>query len=158
MAMTRSPPVPSPRGTHALTEGADGLAKPSARRDRRGLDARSGGSVAFGLRNARIGASDAGTLTISNTGSVAATFTLDGAVDQNALTRQLQVRASVSVAGGDERPLYEGPLAGFPALSAGRVEPGQAARFDFGVILPSTGSAAGDNALQGLTAGATFTW
>jgi hypothetical protein len=55
--------------------------------------------------------------------------------------------------------LYDGSLVGFSSASLGTfAASGDSHTFYFHVSFPSTGTDAGDNVLQGLSASTTFTW
>jgi hypothetical protein len=120
---------------------------------------RSGSGVVFDLSNAKIGQEAAGSVTIDNTGTLEGAYTLEGAV-AGSLAPSLQLRIYKNTDNAAGSLLYSGTLAGFTsALDLGKLAAKTgSATFYFHVTLPSTGSDAGDNALQGKSASVSFTW
>jgi hypothetical protein len=121
---------------------------------------RSGSGAILSAGNMKIGDTATGSVTITNTGSLAATYTLDGAVTGDAsLAGQLNLKIYAdndNVAGSK---IYDGALNGVSALSLGNFAATSGSHvYYFHVALPSTGTDAGDNLLQGKTATASFTW
>ena len=114
---------------------------------------RSGSGAFLSFRNVPIGATQTRRVTIANEGSGAGELVLSASVRSNPLSRRLRLAISVG-----RRPVYRGSLAGFDAVRAGRIAPGEARTFVFRLSLPATGSAARDNALQGETVAAAFSW
>jgi hypothetical protein len=103
--------------------------------------ARTGSGVLFDLSNAKIGQEATGSVTINNTGTLAGAYTLSGTPYTGS-------------------PIYDGTLAGFTSsldLGTFAATTGTAT-FYFHVTLPTTGTDAGDNALQGKSAAVSFTW
>ena len=115
--------------------------------------ARAGSGSFLSFRNLGIGATRTGRLTIVNEGTGAGELVLSASIRSNPLSRHLRL---VVVVGG--RTVYRGSLAVFGSARGGRLEQGAARTFVFRVSLPSTGSAARDDALQGETVDASFRW
>jgi spore coat-associated protein N len=106
-------------------------------------------------RNLAPGHRVAGVVTITNTGTLAGSFTLTAVTKRSRLLAsrlRLRVRERKR---GRQRSVYAGSLAGFRGAKLGRIGPGRARTFHFDVVLPSTGD---DNRLQGLRTSADFTW
>jgi hypothetical protein len=107
----------------------------------------------------KIGDSATGSVTISNTGSLAGAYTLTGSgsgssVLANQLT--LKIYADVDNSG---TPVYDGSLGGFSSVSLGTFAATTGSHaYYFHVTLPTTGADTTDNAFQGLSATETFTW
>jgi hypothetical protein len=118
---------------------------------------RSGSGAIFNASAMKIGDSLSGSVTITNTGNLAGVYTLSGSGSGSAaLSGQLNLKVYKDTDGGTA--LYDGSLAGFSSASLGTFSAGDAHTFYFHVSFPTTGSDAGDNALQGLSASETFTW
>jgi spore coat-associated protein N len=119
---------------------------------------RSGSGAIFSASAMKIGDSATGSVTITNTGSLAGAYTLAGSASGSAaLSNQLNLKVYADVDGGSA--LYDGSLGGFSSASLGTFAANSGAHtYYFHVSLPTTGSDAGDNALQGLSASETFTW
>jgi hypothetical protein len=120
---------------------------------------RSGTGVVFDLSNAKIGQEAGGSVTIDNTGTLDGAYELDGVVS-GALASSLQLKIYKDTDNAAGSQLYSGTLAGFTSsvdLGTLAAKTGTAT-FYFHVTLPSTGSDAGDNALQGKSAAVSFTW
>jgi spore coat-associated protein N len=119
---------------------------------------RSGSGAIFNSAAMKIGDSVTGSVTITNTGTLAGAYTLTGTSSGNAaLGSQLNLKIYKDVDGGTA--LYNGSLSGFTTAALGTfTASGDAHTFYFHVSFPSTGTDAGDNLLQGLSAGTTFTW
>ena len=120
--------------------------------------ARSGSGAIFSAAALKIGDTATGSVTINNTGTLAGAYTLAGSTSgSSALASQLNLKVYKDADGGTA--LYDGSLSGFSSASLGTFAAnGDSHTFYFHVSLPSTGSDAGDNALQGLSATTTFTW
>lgn len=124
---------------------------------------RSGSGAVLSASALKIGHASTGSVTISNTGSLAADYTLAGSASGNAALRDaLQLVVYKDADADAEAKLYEGALSGFSSAALGTFaaagETGDAHTFYFHVTLPTTGTDAGDNAFQGVTASASFTW
>jgi predicted ribosomally synthesized peptide with SipW-like signal peptide len=121
--------------------------------------ARSGSGVVFDLSNAKIGEEATGSVTIENTGTLEGAYSLEGAV-AGSLAPSLQLKIYKNTDNAAGSLLYSGTLAGFTsAVDLGRLAAKTgSATYYFHVTLPSTGSDAGDNALQGKSASVSFTW
>jgi hypothetical protein len=119
---------------------------------------RTGSGAIFSASAMKIGDTATGSVTINNTGTLAGAYTLTGSTSGNsALASQLTLKVYKDVDGGTA--IYDGSLGGFSSASLGTFAAnGDSHIFYFHVSLPSTGTDAGDNALQGLSANATFTW
>jgi spore coat-associated protein N len=119
---------------------------------------RSGSGAIFTSAAMKIGDTATGSVTITNTGSLAGAYTLAGSSSGTAaLANQLHLTLYKDVDGGTA--IYDGSLGGFSSVSLGTFSAnGDAHTFYFHVSLPTTGSNAGDNALQGLSADESFTW
>jgi hypothetical protein len=99
-----------------------------------------------------------GSLTISNTGTLAGSFTLSGRVRGSALLARTLVLSVREHTHGAESVVYSGSLAGLRAVKLGVIGPGHARHFRFAVTFRSAGSHAGDRVFQGLRTTADFTW
>ena|SRR5579871_3285367 len=119
----------------------------------------------FQVNNAIVGTTATGSITIEDTGTIAAHFTMTGSVDTGssgalAGALSMQVYADTDMSPGAE--IYNGTIAGFSSLDLGVFNPyntpGDRHTYYFHVALPSTGTNSGDNALQGQSMSATFTW
>jgi hypothetical protein len=120
---------------------------------------RSGSGAIFSAAALKIGDTATGSVAITNTGSLAGVYTLDGAISGNAvLANQLALKIYKD-ADATGTPIYDGALSGVSSLALGTfAASGGAHTYYFHVSFPSTGTDAGDNALQGLSTSATFTW
>jgi hypothetical protein len=107
----------------------------------------------------KIGDTATGSVTITNTGTLAGAYTLTGSSSGSAaLANQLHLTIYKDT-DGSGTPVYDNSLGGFSSASLGTFAATNGAHtFYFHVSLPSTGSNAGDNALQGLSADESFTW
>ena len=119
---------------------------------------RSGSGAIFSLSAMKIGDSASGSVTITNSGTLAGAYTLAGSASgSSTLTGQLQLTIYKDTDGGT--PVYSGTLGGFSSASLGTFAAnGDSHTFYFHVSLPSAGSDAADNAYQGLSASESFTW
>jgi len=118
---------------------------------------RSGSGAIFSSAAMKIGQTATGSVTITNTGSLAGAYTLSGSsLGSAALAAQLHLTLYKDTDGGTA--IYDGPLGSFSASLGTFAASGDAHTFYFHVSLPTTGSDAGDNALQGLSADESFTW
>jgi spore coat-associated protein N len=119
---------------------------------------RSGSGAIFNASAMKIGDSLSGSVTITNTGTLPGAYTLSGSASgSSVLANQLNLKVYKDADGGTA--LYDGSLGGFSSASLGTFAAnGDAHTFYFHVSFPSTGTDAGDNVLQGLSASATFTW
>jgi spore coat-associated protein N len=120
---------------------------------------RSGSGAIFSASGMKIGDVVDGSVTITNTGSLAGAYTLAGSNSGSAaLAGQLQLKIYKDTDNSGS-PVYSGSLAGFSSGSLGTfAASGDAHTFYFHVSLPSAGSDAADNAFQGLSTSETFTW
>ncbi|HMC69422.1 MAG TPA: hypothetical protein VKJ07_09730, partial [Mycobacteriales bacterium] len=92
-----------------------------------------------------------------NTGTLAGAYTLTGSSSGSApLAAQLHLTLYKDVDGGTA--IYDGSLGSLSASLGTFAASGGAHTFYFHVSLPTTGSDAGDNVLQGLSASEDFTW
>lgn len=120
---------------------------------------RSGSGAIFSAGAMKIGDSADGSVTITNTGNLAGVYTLGGSTSGSAtLAGQLQLTIYKD-ADNSGTPIYSGALSGVTSVALGTfAASGDAHTFYFHVSFPTTGTSAGDNALQGLSTSATFTW
>jgi len=119
---------------------------------------RSGSGAIFSASAMKIGDTATGSVTITNTGSLAGVYTLDGSSSGSAaLASQLHLTLYKDT-DGSGTPVYDGALGSFSASLGTFAATNGAHTFYFHVSLPSTGSDANDNLLQGLSASETFTW
>jgi spore coat-associated protein N len=118
---------------------------------------RSGTGAVLSADTMKIGDTATGSITITNTGNLAGAYTLQGSSSGSAaLAAQLHLTVYKDVDGGTA--LYDGSLGSFSA-ALGTFTAGTGAHtFYFHASLPTTGTDAGDNLLQGLSADETFTW
>lgn len=121
---------------------------------------RSGNGAMFNLSPAKIGDEATGSVTITNTGNLAGAYSLSGSMSgSSALGDQLNLKVYKDNDGQNGSKLYDGAMSAFSSASLGTFAAGNDAHtFYFHVSLPTTGSDAGDNALQGLSASEAFTW
>ena len=118
---------------------------------------RSGSGAIFSASAMKIGDTATGSITITNTGTLAGAYTLQGSSSGSAaLATQLHLTVYKDTDGGSA--IYDGSLGSFSAVLGTFGANGGAHTFYFHVSLPTTGSDAGDNVLQGLSADETFTW
>jgi spore coat-associated protein N len=121
--------------------------------------ARSGSGAIFSASAMKIGDVVDGSVTITNTGSLAGTYTLSGSNSgSSALAGQLQLKVYKDTDNSGS-PVYSGSLAGLGSASLGTFAAnGDAHTLYFHISLPSAGSDTADNALQGLSTSEAFTW
>ena len=118
---------------------------------------RSGSGAIFSASAMKIGDTATGSVTITNTGTLAGAYTLAGTSSGSAtLAAQLHLTLYKDVDGGTA--IYDGSLGSFSVSLGTFAASGGAHTYYFHVSLPTTGSDAGDNALQGLSASEDFTW
>ena len=118
---------------------------------------RSGSGAVFSASAMKIGDTATGSITITNTGNLAGAYTLSGSSSGSAaLAAQLHLTVYKDVDGGTA--IYDGALGSFSASLGTFAASGGAHTFYFHASLPTTGTDAGDNVLQGLSADETFTW
>jgi hypothetical protein len=118
---------------------------------------RSGSGAILSASAMKIGDSVAGSVTITNTGTLAGVYTLAGSTSGSAsLAAQLNLKIYKDVDGVN--PIYDGPLGSLTASLGTFAASGDSHVFYFHVTLPTTGTDAGDNLLQALSTSATFTW
>jgi hypothetical protein len=120
---------------------------------------RAGSGVIFNASAMKIGAEATGSVTIQNTGTLAGAYTLDGAASGDAgLISKLHLTIYADT-DGSGTPVYNGGFGGLSSVALGTfAASGGQHTFYFHVSLPSTGSDASDNLLQGLAASESFTW
>jgi hypothetical protein len=120
---------------------------------------RSGSGAIFSASAMKIGDTATGSVTITNTGNLAGVYTLDSSITGNASlgsALQLKIYKDTDNSG---TPLYDGALSGVSSAALGTFAAnGDSHTYYFHISLPTTGTNAGDNALQGLSATAAFTW
>ena len=119
----------------------------------------SSSSAIFSASAMKIGDTATGSITISNVGSLAGAYTLSGSSSgSSTLANQLTLKIYAD-ADNSGSPIYNGSLGGFSSASLGTFAATTGTHtYYFHVTLPSTGSDATDNPLQGLSASETFTW
>ena len=119
---------------------------------------RSGSGAIFSSVAMKIGDTTTGSVTITNTGTLGGAYTLAGSSSgSSVLANQLHLMLYEDVDGGTA--IYDASLGGFSSVALGTFAANNDSHtFYFHVSLPSTGSNAGDNALQGLSADESFTW
>jgi spore coat-associated protein N len=120
---------------------------------------RSGSGAIFSATAMKIGDTATGSVTISNTGNLAGSYTLAGSGSGSAvLANQLTLKIYAD-ADNSGSPVYDGTLGGFSSVSLGTFAATTGSHtYYFHVSLPTTGADATDNAFQGLSASETFTW
>jgi hypothetical protein len=119
---------------------------------------RSGSGAVFSAANMAVGGEASGSVTISNTGSLAGEYVLTGSASGE-LAPSLDLVIYKDDDGGAGSKIYDGALDDLESVDLGSfAADGGAHTFYFHVSLPTTGSDAGDNALQGKSASASFTW
>ena len=121
--------------------------------------ARSGSGIVFDLSNAKIGQEATGSVTISNTGTLEGAYSLQG-TPAGTLASALNLKIYKNTDNVAGALLYNGTLAAFTSsVDLGKLAAKTGtATFYFHVTLPTTGTDAGDNALQGKSASVSFTW
>jgi spore coat-associated protein N len=126
-------------------------------------------SAIFTIHDAVVGSSTTGSITISDIGTIPANFSLTGSTDSGsdanlASILTMQIYKDVDLT---STPIYSGLVSTFAALPTGGLALGTFQKagtagdnhtYYFHVELPSTGSTAGDNALQAKTVSSTFSW
>lgn len=120
---------------------------------------RSGSGAIFNASSMKIGDTATGSVTITNTGTLAGDYTLTASTSGSAtLAGGLNVKIYKDVDNSGS-PMYDGALSGLTSASLGTFAAnGDAHTFYFHVSLLTTGSNTSDNLLQGLSASASFTW
>lgn len=119
---------------------------------------RSGSGAIFSAANMVVDQEATGSVTITNTGSLAGDYTLSGSAS-GALADSLELVIYKDDDGVAGSKVYDGTLGAFASVDLGTFAGGGGEHtFYFHVKLPSTGTDAGDNAFQGQSAGADFTW
>ena len=119
---------------------------------------RSGSGAVFSATNMVVDQEVTGSVTITNTGSLAGDYTLAGSATGD-LAPSLDLVVSKDSDGAAGAKIYDGSLDSLGSVSLGTfAADGDAHTFYFHVVLPTTGSDAGDNAFQGKSASASFTW
>ncbi len=122
---------------------------------------RSGSGAVFSASNMKIGDTATGSVTITNTGSLAAVYSLAGSTTGSApLAGQLHLgdlQGQRPAGGLEDLRRHASPRLGSVALGTFAATTGSHVYY-FHIDLPTTGTDAGDNVFQGLTSTATFTW
>jgi len=121
---------------------------------------RSGSGAIFSSSAMKMGDTATGSVTITNTGSLAGVYTLAGSSSGSAvLADQLHVVIYKDNDGDSPSKIYDGSLSSLGSVALGTFAATNGAHtYSFHIDLPSTGTDAGDNAFQGLTATESFTW
>jgi spore coat-associated protein N len=121
-------------------------------------------SAIFSIHDAIIGSEATGSVTIQDTGSIPAAFTMTGSVDSgsaSALAGTLMMTIYQDTDLAVPAIIYNGTVAAFTSLNLGTFQKsgttGDRHTYFFHVLLPSSGTAA-DNLLQGMTVNSTFSW
>jgi hypothetical protein len=118
----------------------------------------AGTRLSIPLDRLAIGDTRTGSITITNDGTREGSYTLAASIaGDEKLLGELHLTL-VSLGPHGSATLYTGSLAALRSLELGRLGPGEAGRFSFRLTFPSTGSGAGDNALEGREAAASFNW
>jgi hypothetical protein len=112
---------------------------------------RSGSGPVFELAGLAPGQNASESVRLANTGTAPGTFVLSAAVSGNAMLASSLV---LTVADETGHVAYKGTLSGLAGRTLGRLAPAQAHTYKLSVALPGTAG----NELQGLSAGASFTW
>lgn len=110
------------------------------------------GAAIFNLSNLKPGDTLDGTVTISNTGSLASTFTLNETAT-NGFTNKANLQLTITQQ-GVTAPIWSGTFGDLASLNLGTFAPGESRTFTFNTGLAQ--SAGNDE--QGKTATATYTW
>jgi hypothetical protein len=119
---------------------------------------RSGSGAIFSAAGMAIGDEATGSVTITNTGSLAGAYQLSGSAG-GSLAPALDLVVYKDVDGSAGAKIYDGGIDALGSVDLGTfASDGGGHTFYFHVSLPTTGSDAGDNALQGASATASFTW
>lgn len=119
----------------------------------------------FSIHDAIVGSEATGSIQILDTGSIPAKFTMTGSViagSSATLPGQLTMTIYQD-ADSTGTPVYSGTLAAFSSLDLGTYQKAGTVGLDrhtyyFHVLLPTTGSDSGDNALQSQTVNYTLSW
>src|SRR5262249_34375561 len=107
----------------------------------------------YSLDHANIGDSADGNLTVTNDGTIAGDFVLTGAANSgtdSALASAITLNVYAG-ADADGDLLYAGSLAGFNSTDLGSIAPGDSQELYIVATLPSQGTQAANNALEGKT-------
>jgi hypothetical protein len=119
---------------------------------------RSGSGALFNASLMKIGDTASGSVTITNTGTLAGVYTLAGSgTGDAALVSKLHLTVYEDV-DNSGTPVYDGAFGSFSASLGTFAATSGAHTFYVHVSLPSTGSDTTDNLLQGLAASESFTW
>ncbi len=113
--------------------------------------ARNGSGPVFDLASLAPGQKASESVRIANAGSAPGTFVLSAAMSGDA---KLASSLVLTVADETGHVAYRGPLAGLADETLGTLVPAEAHTYKLSVVLPGTAG----NELQGLSAGASFTW
>ncbi len=121
---------------------------------------RSGSGAIFTASAMKPGDEATGSVTINNTGSLAGVYTLTGSTGgSSALAGQLNLVIYKNTDNDAPSKIYDGALSSFSSVALGTLAATSGTgTYYFHVSLPTTGSDAGDNVFQGLSATASFTW
>lgn len=117
-------------------------------------------SAIFNAANAKVGGSAVGTVTITNTGSLDAIYTLTGAFSgSQTLGADVNLKVYKDDTAMAGTPLYDGPLGSFTTAALGTFTAnGDKHTFTFKATLPTQGTDTADNLLQGLAGSVDLTW
>lgn len=118
------------------------------------------GSVVFSMTNAKIGGPEAtGSLTIKNDGTLGGIFSLTAASTGDTSTLGAQAHVVIYTdTDGTGTKTYDGALNALTTLALGTIAPAASHTYFFHVTLPTAGSDATDNLIQGKSVSTTLTW
>ena len=122
-------------------------------------------SAIFSIQDAIVGSEATGSITIEDTGSIPAHFTMTGSVDSGSsstLSTDLVMTIYADQDSTVAAIIYQGAVSAFTGLDLGVFQKKNAAgdrhTYFFHVLLPTTGSNTTDNGLQGQSVSTTFSW
>lgn len=121
---------------------------------------RSGSGAILTAAAMKPGDAATGSVTINNTGTLAGVYSLAGSTTGSApLGAQLNLVIYKNIDNDAPSKIYDGALSSFSSVTLGTLAATSGTgTYYFHVSFPTTGSDAGDNALQGLSTTASFTW
>jgi hypothetical protein len=123
------------------------------------------GEPIFAASGIAPGGSAQGSVTIEDTGTGAATVTLErGALVDvpglggGVLSGRLELSVVDTSGPGGPRTVYSGPLDSMPDQPVGKLQPGEARTFEFTATLPDSGGAEFQNEVQGASTTVAYAW